>query len=136
MKRILCLLLAASFVLLTGCFGGHEKEGISSENSEPTSSEPMEEPSSAPSEESPGSILVSLPPMPNVRISVGSIVNVVEGSYVNVRSVPDQGSEAIGRAVSGEKYLVDPEGSSSDWVKVTYQGQSGFIFHEYISVAG
>ena len=36
MKRVFCLLLAASLFLLTGCFGKSEGEETSSENPAPT----------------------------------------------------------------------------------------------------
>lgn len=79
-------------------------------------------------------IPASLPPLPDVHLTIGKIVNIIEGSYANVRSAPDQNSEPIGRAYPGDAFLVDPLGSSGDWVKVTYEGQSGFIFQAYISV--
>ena len=126
MKRVFCLLLAASLFLLTGCFGKSEGEETSSENPAPTSSTVGEGDSSF--------IPASLPPLPDVHLTFGKIVNIIEGSYANVRSAPDQNSEPIGRAYPGDAFLVDPLGSSGDWVKVTYEGQSGFIFQAYISV--
>ena len=120
MKRVFCLLLAVSLFLLTGCFGKSEGEETSSENPAPTSSTVGEGDSSF--------IPASLPPLPDVHLTIGKIVNIIEGSYANVRSAPDQNSEPIGRAYPGDAFLVDPLGSSGDWVKVTYEGQSGFIF--------
>ena len=127
MKRIFCLLLAASLVLLSGCFGPKEEGETSSEEPASTSSQPAEEPET----QTPG----VLPPLPQVHISVGNVVNVVEGSYVNVRSGPDKGSEAIGRAVSGEQYVVDAAGSTEEWVKIFYDGQNGYVYKDYISIA-
>ena len=85
MKRVFCLLLAASLFLLTGCFGKSEGEETSSENPAPTSSTVGEGDSSF--------IPASLPPLPDVHLTIGKIVNIIEGSYANVRSAPDQNSD-------------------------------------------
>ncbi len=126
MKRFFCLLLVVSLFLLTGCFGNSEEGETSSENSAPASSSPAEgEPSLIPA---------ALPALPDVHLTIGRIVNIIEGSYANVRSAPDQTSQAIGRAYLGDTFLVDTDGSSGDWVKITYEGQDGFIFKAYIEV--
>lgn len=71
MKRVFCLLLAASLFLLTGCFGKSEGEETSSENPAPTSSTVGEGDSSF--------IPASLPPLPDVHLTIGKIVNIIEG---------------------------------------------------------
>lgn len=125
MKRIFCLLLAVSFVLLTACFGKGEEEP-SGESSAPSSSQPAEQESSA----APG----VLPPLPVLYFPFGTIVNILDDSYANVRSEPNSDSKVIGRAYLGETYLVDQEGSSEEWVKITYKGQEGYIFQAYIEM--
>ena len=126
MKRVFCLLLAASLFLLTGCFGKSEGEETSSENPAPTSSTVGEGDSSF--------IPASLPPLPDVHLTIGKIVNIIEGSSANVRSAPDQNRAPVGRAYPGDAFLVDTLGRPGDWVKVSDEGQRGFIFQAYDAV--
>lgn len=109
MKKIFCLLLAVCLLILPGC---SKTPAESSSAPDPvSSSEPA--PSSAP-------------------VSTGEIINVEKNSYVNVRSAPGMESEVIGKALLGEKYTIDAEGSTGDWKKIDYKGKTGFVYKDYI----
>lgn len=135
MKRFLCVIMTLSLLLLSGCFGKPEEDNSSSSGSE--SSQVSEQPESSEPESS-GPVEVNLnqtpPPLPAVPICIGQVVNIVEGSYANVRNGPGQDNEVIGRAQQSDKYYVDRAGSTEEWIKISYNGQDGYIYKDYFSI--
>ena len=64
---------------------------------------------------------------------VGKTATVVNcSSFVNVRSKANSSSKKLGEAKKGETYTV--QAVSGNWVKVDYDGVSGFIYKRYIKI--
>ncbi len=59
-----------------------------------------------------------------------TIVNCI--SFVNVRAKANSSSKKLGQAKKGAAYTV--QGLSGNWVRVDYNGQSGFIYKRYVKI--
>ena len=51
---------------------------------------------------------------------------------VNVREEAKTGTTIIGQLISGEKITVLNRYYSDEWVQVSYDGQTGYVYHEYL----
>lgn len=51
---------------------------------------------------------------------------------VNVREEPQTGTTIIGQLISGEKITVLNRNYSDEWVQVSYDGQTGYVYFEYL----
>ncbi len=58
----------------------------------------------------------------------------VTGNYVNVRSGPGTGYPVLGSVSNGQSFSVT--GVSGDWYKIGYNGATGYISCDYLSVGG
>ncbi len=58
----------------------------------------------------------------------------VQGNYVNVRSGPGTGYAVIGSVSTGQSFSVT--GVSDGWYKISYNGATGYVSGDYLSVGG
>ena len=113
-SKMLALLLAAS-LLFTGCSKKEEEPEVTSEPSQVVS---LPEPESSVPEPEPAPLM-------------GVVVNVVDGSYANVRSAPSMDGEVIGMALPAQRFEILGQGVEGVWVKIAYQDQEGYIHQDY-----
>ena len=122
MKRAVCLLLVLSLTLiflLAGCSKKENDESSSSAPENSSSETALPEPSSS-----------------EPAVVMGKIVNVDEGSYVNVRASASMEGEILGKALPGEEYALAADGSEGDWVKISYHDAPAYIHKDYITAEG
>lgn len=63
----------------------------------------------------------------------------VNGSYVNVRSGAGTGNSIVGNLSSGATVTIvgeEQDGSGSTWYKIEYDGGSGYMISDYITIGG
>lgn len=51
---------------------------------------------------------------------------------VNVRQEPQTGTTIIGNLIEGDKVTVLNRYYSDEWVQVSFEGQTGYVYHEYL----
>lgn len=51
---------------------------------------------------------------------------------VNIRQEPQTGTTIIGQLISGEKITVLNRNYNDEWVQVSYNGQTGYVYFEYL----
>lgn len=51
---------------------------------------------------------------------------------VNVRQEPQTGTTIIGNLIAGDKVTVLNRYFSDEWVQVSFEGQTGYVYHEYL----
>ena len=69
-------------------------------------------------------------PDADVEGKTGTIVNVKH--QVNIRAKASSSSKKLGTAVNGETFTV--QGISGRWVKVTYEGDTAYIYDRYVKI--
>lgn len=82
------------------------------------------------SEADPSSEAVSsVPPQKFVKV-----INIDEGSTLNIRQAPSADSEILGKGISGDVFSFVEDGSTEGWAKILYNGQEAYVSREYVSV--
>lgn len=51
---------------------------------------------------------------------------------VNVREEPKTGTTIIGNLIAGDKVTVLNRYYSDEWVQVSFEGKTGYVYHEYL----
>ena len=51
---------------------------------------------------------------------------------VNVRQEPKTGTTIIGNLIAGDRVTVLNRNYSDEWVQVSFEGQTGYVYHEYL----
>jgi len=69
-------------------------------------------------------------PNEDVKGKTATVINVKNA--VNIRAKASSSSKKLGTAANGETFTV--EGISGRWVKVTYKGDSAYIYDRYIKI--
>ena len=76
------------------------------------------------------------PEIPQSEQPVVEVPQTVEATCnidgVNVREEQKTGTTIIGQLISGEKITVLNRNYSDEWVQVSYDGQTGYVYHEYL----
>jgi len=52
---------------------------------------------------------------------------------VNVREEPKTGTTIIGNLIAGDKVTVLNRNYSDEWVQVSFEGKTGYVYHEYLN---
>lgn len=133
--RILCLALALCLLCgLTAC----GKKGETSSAASSAASEDSEASSTAENSTQAASITIPFVVVPELTVrfvDMVQVVNVQEGSSLNVREGPGTSYPALGSAKPGDRF--EYLGESEGWRKIIFGGEEAYVspeFSEVISV--
>ena len=70
-----------------------------------------------------------VPETPATSQTLEAICN-IDG--VNVREEPKTGTTIIGNLIAGDKVTVLNRNYSDEWVQVSFEGKTGYVYHEYL----
>lgn len=51
---------------------------------------------------------------------------------VNIRQEPQTGTTIIGNLIAGDKVTVLNRYYNDEWVQISFEGQTGYVYHEYL----
>ena len=75
--------------------------------------------------------LIPVPIIPEEKVMMAQVVNVQQGSTLNVRQEPNTSSAVIGSALPGQKFEYIEEGSTEGWRKIRFNSVEGYISADY-----
>ncbi|MGB1289267.1 MAG: SH3 domain-containing protein, partial [Aggregatilineales bacterium] len=80
-------------------------------------------------------IEVSIPtPDPLEDAIVGEVI-LDAGSNLQLRRQPDATSESINLIPTGTRVIVDNRTGNGDWISVTFEGETGWVAAQYVSLS-
>ncbi len=75
------------------------------------------------------------PAAPAAAPAAGGVNVAVTSPFLNVRSGPGTGNSIIGRLNQGDSVAANGKTADGQWLRITYNGQTGFVFATYTNYA-